>query len=198
VSLPTELLDRIVKELERLAIPYHVGGSFASSAHGMYRASADIDFVIDPTSEQLQQLTESLAADFYVSQDAATEALSRRSAFNAIHLASSFKLDFFIKGNNPFDEEELRRSITRRLGGAHDRPIAIKSAEDTILRKLQWFRDGAGTSDRQWQDVLSILQVMRGLLDEHHLDQWALELDVHDLLQRARSEAEGGSLDPTR
>jgi hypothetical protein len=42
VTLPTEFLVYIAQLLERLGIPYHVGGSVASSAHGMYRASADM------------------------------------------------------------------------------------------------------------------------------------------------------------
>jgi predicted nucleotidyltransferase len=60
VTLPTEFLVYIAELLERLGIPYHVGGSVASSAHGMYRASADIDFVIDPTRDQLEALARAL------------------------------------------------------------------------------------------------------------------------------------------
>ena len=98
MTLPTEFLLYVAEILERLGIPYHVGGSIASSAHGMYRASADIDFVIDPTSIQLEALARALEPGFYVSRSAMAEALSSRSTFNAIHDETSFKIDFFISG----------------------------------------------------------------------------------------------------
>jgi hypothetical protein len=188
VTLPTEFLVYIAELLERLGVPYHVGGSIASSAHGMYRASADIDVVIDPTADQLSQLAHALEPEFYVSRPAMTEALSHRSTFNAIHDRTSFKIDFFIKGAAPFDAEELRRSIRQVIGDEPGHTVLLKSPEDTILRKLEWFRRGGEASERQWQDVLSILAAARGQLDETHLERWARELGIADLLDRARRE----------
>lgn len=188
--LPTELIVGVADVLERLGIPYHVGGSVASSAHGMYRASADVDIVIDPMPDQLEALARALEPEFYVSRSAVTEALAGRTMFNAIHEATSFKVDFFIRGAGAFDAEELRRSIRQPIGPTGERSILIKSAEDTILRKLEWYRRGGEVSDRQWTDVISILATMRGQLDDAHLDRWAMELHVDDLLARARQESE--------
>ncbi len=186
--LPTEFLVYIAELLERLGIPYHVGGSVASSAHGMYRASADIDFVIDPTADQLEALGHALESEFYVSRPAMAEALSHRSTFNAIHDQTSFKIDFFIKGVAPFDAEELRRSIRQVIGDERGHAVFLKSSEDTILRKLEWFRRGGEVSERQWQDVLSILAAGGGQLDVGHLERWSRELGIADLLDRARRE----------
>lgn len=188
MTLPTEFLVHIAGLLERLGIPYHVGGSVASSAHGMYRASADIDFVIDPTSDQLEALAGELEPEFYVSRSAMAEALTLRSTFNAVHDRTSFKIDFFIKGTAPFDAEELRRSIPQAVGDEGGRVVLLKSPEDTILRKLHWFRRGGEVSERQWQDVLSILAAARGQLDDGYLGRWASELGIADLLDRARRE----------
>ena len=187
MTLPTEFLLHVADILERLGIPYHVGGSIASSAHGMYRASADLDVVIDPTSVQLDALARALEPEFYVSRSAMAEALSSRSTFNAIHDETSFKIDFFIKGTAPFDAEELRRSIRQEVGGSGN-AVLLKSPEDTVLRKLEWFRRGGEVSERQWHDVLSILAAAHGQLDETYLERWALELGVADLLGRARKE----------
>ena len=186
MTLPTELVLVISRMLERLSIPYHVGGSVASSAHGLYRASADVDFVIDPTPAQLEELVKALDAEFYVSRSAASEALAARDTFNAIHEATSFKIDFFIKGAGPFDAEELRRSIRQVIEPQAEAAILVKSPEDTILRKLSWYRRGGEASERQWQDVLSVLAAQKGRLDEGYLDRWARELSVSDLLERAR------------
>lgn len=187
MTAPTEFLLYVAELLERLGIPYHVGGSIASSAHGMYRASADVDIVIDPTREQLEALARALERGFYVSRTAMAEAMSSRGTFNAIHDETSFKLDFFLKGPTAFDAVELQRSIRQPLGDERGRVIRLKSPEDTILRKLEWFRRGGEVSDRQWQDVLSVLAAGRGQLDEGHLEHWARELGVSDLLDRART-----------
>ncbi len=189
MTLPTDLVIAVAGILERLGIPYHVGGSIASSAHGMYRASADADFVIDPSAAQLWELARALEPEFYVSRPAITEALAARGTFNAIHEATSFKIDFFLKGPTPFDAEELRRSVRQALDAEGTRSVMLKSAEDTVLRKLEWLRRGGGVSERQWQDVVSILAAMRGQLDEAHLDRWARELGLGELLERARREA---------
>ncbi len=191
MTLPGEFAAHIAALLESLGIPYQVGGSFASSAHGMYRASADIDIVIDPRADQLEALLAALDPDFYVSRAAAREAAEHRSTFNAIHTATSFKIDFFLRGSQPFDIEELRRSIPQLPDPDSRRTIMIKSAEDTVLRKLEWYRRGGEASDRQWRDVLEVLAATRGHLDPHYLDRWAAELDVADLLARARREVDG-------
>ena len=188
MTKPTEFLVHIAGILERLQIPYHVGGSVASSAHGMYRATADVDFVIDPTISQLEGLVGAIRPEFYVSRSAMLEAVARKGTFNAIHEQTSFKIDFFIKGASPFDAEELRRSIRQSVGDEPGHEILLKSPEDTIIRKLEWFRRGGEVSDRQWQDVLSVLAAMKGRLDESHLDRWSRELGVSDLLARARGE----------
>ena len=96
MTLPTGFLLYVAEPLERLGIPCPVGGSVASSAHGMYRASADADFVIDPTADQLEALARDLESEFHLSRAATAEALARRSTFNAIHDRTSFKIDFFL------------------------------------------------------------------------------------------------------
>jgi hypothetical protein len=69
------------------------------------------------------------------------------------------------------------------------RILVVKSPEDSILRKLLWFRDGGGVSERQWRDVLGILRAQRGGLDLAYLRDWAKQLGLPGLLDRAMEEA---------
>lgn len=59
------------------------------------------------------------------------------------------------------------------------------SSEDVILSELEWYRLGGEVSERQWRDVISALKVCAGDLDLDYLRQWAAELGVADLLERA-------------
>ncbi|MCK6513394.1 hypothetical protein L6R29_25990, partial [Myxococcota bacterium] len=43
--------------------------------------------------------------------------------------------------------------------------LYLASPEDTILHKLRWFQMGGGVSERQWHDILGVLQVQASHLD---------------------------------
>jgi hypothetical protein len=57
---PGGLLRAIVGTLEAIGIPYMVVGSFASTAYGEPRSTRDLDLVIDPSPDQLNQLLAAL------------------------------------------------------------------------------------------------------------------------------------------
>ncbi len=54
---------------------------------------------------------------------------------------------------------------------------------------MNWYRKGGEVSDRQWRDVLGVLKVQTGRLDQAYLEHWAGELGVMDLLNRALEDA---------
>jgi hypothetical protein len=179
----------VLDALDRLGIRHHLGGSYASSVHGLPRQTRDADLVVDMDSQAVMPLAALLRSTFYLDEDRMRQAVARRSSVNLIHLATGFKIDLFIKGDRPFDESELARSRLADLPGVPGRQAPVKSAEDTVLRKLAWFSAGGGTSERQWLDVLGILKVQRGALDQEYLARWAEELGVRELLERAKREA---------
>jgi hypothetical protein len=118
------------------------------------------------------------------------DALSRRRSFNVIHYQTSFKVDVF-----PLrDDEYSRVSFARRhfeqclSFGPEPLECAIATAEDTILRKLEWYRAGGETSERQWNDLRGVLKVSGPRLDLAYLRQWAPYLKVDDLLERLLAE----------
>ena len=192
MTAPAEVIRTVIGALDRLGIRYHVGGSFASSYYGLSRTTADVDLVIEASLDQLSALADALSGEFYVSREAMTEAFADRRSFNAILLTGPFKVDFFLVGTRPFDREEFRRAEVRDLGMPEAVRFRIKTAEDLVLRKLEWFRLGGEVSERQWSDVVGVLRAMRGRLDDGYLDHWAAELGLTDLLARARAEGSRG------
>ena len=54
--------------------------------------------------------------------------------------------------------------------------------------KLEWFRLGGETSERQWWDIVGVLKVTQDA-DRGYLRRWADSLAVADLLERAFADA---------
>lgn len=175
----------VIEVLDALAVPHHLGGSYASSIHGVPRYTHDVDIVVALTPAKVALLAARFEAEFYVDADAIRSAIVRQSSFNLIHRRSGLKIDCFVQGQRPFDRLESARARRESLG--EEGEAFVKSPEDTVLRKLEWFRAGGETSDRQWNDILGLLRVQGTRLDDAYLDKWAADLEISDLLYRART-----------
>jgi hypothetical protein len=185
-----DFLGEMARRLAAAGIPFMVAGSYASSYHGQPRATQDVDFVIDPTVAQLDAFLGQMGNPYYVSPEAAHEALRRRSLFNVIHFAEGWKADLIIRKDRPFSVEEFGRRQTAPLPG-HAQPLA--SAEDVILTKLEWNR--ISPSERQVRDALNVAVAQWPRLDQGYLRTWAADLGVagalEDLLREADKLARG-------
>lgn len=187
---PLTVVLGVIDILEDLGTRYHLGGSFASAVHGVPRQTMDADIVVDLDADRVARLVDRLKSNFYVDSEVAADAVSRRGSFNAIHLESGFKVDFFVKGDSDFDEAELDRSERCQIVEDPPRSVYVKTAEDTVLRKLQWYMAGGSVSDRQWRDVLGVIMTGGEGIDRDYLREWADRLDLADVLSRALSEAD--------
>jgi hypothetical protein len=182
----------VVAKLESLGVSYYLGGSVASSSHGIPRSTLDVDLVADLAPKHVAPLVEALQRDYYISRPAVSDAIARRSCFNIIHSATSFKVDIFTVKNREYDRVALGRIQRRPLD--EDDPSTqfyFASPEDIILSKLEWYRLGDEVSDSQWSDVIGVMRVQQDALDRSYLNKWAAELGVADLLEKAWSQAEG-------
>jgi hypothetical protein len=185
---PVEVTLIVIQALDRLDIPYFVGGSLASALYGVVRATMDTDIVAEVRSEHVERLVAILQDRFYIDADMIGDAIQHESSFNLIHLESMFKIDIFIRNSRPFARKQMQRRVLQVVGEKTQSRIYVTTAEDIILAKLDWFRLGGKVSERQWQDVLGVLVVQSGRLDFDYLRQWAEVLGVLDLLEKAFKE----------
>jgi hypothetical protein len=185
-----EALTPVAEALEAQGIGYYVGGSVASSAHGVPRASLDVDLLAELRLEHVEPFCRRLQDGYYLDVDRVRDAVGRQRSFNLIHLETIFKVDVFVSTGRPFDREAISRTRAEVLGeGDHARAFALASPEDILLLKLEWYRKGGEVSERQWTDVLGIFRVLGSRLDAPYLDRWAPPLGILDLLERARGES---------
>lgn len=187
----TEIMLRVIEALEELDSPYLVGGSYASSAHGIARATMDIDILAAIPAKHAGALAAKLEPEFYADEGAIRNAIMAKRSFNVIHLDTMFKVDVFVSKRDPFDLKQLERRTLEVVLRDPERSAYLASPEDIILSKLRWYRKTNEKSERQWSDVLGVMSVQAGKLDLEYLKQWANELSVSDLLERALTESQG-------
>ncbi len=187
---PLLVTRSVAQVFDGLNIPYFVGGSMASSYHGVWRSTQGIDSVADAREEHVLPLSEALTArNFLTDVDLIRDGVARQDTFNVLDLTTFYKVDVFILNQTAWAREELARRRLARLNSG-DEPIAfyVASPEDIVLQKLRWYRL-TGNSERQWLDVQKVLQVKADTLDYEYLRRWAAELDLTDLLDEALADA---------
>ncbi len=185
---PIAVTSQVTAALEKLGIRYAIGGSMASAIHGVVRSSQDSDIVAEIGARHVQPFVRALQNDFYVDAEMIVDAIERRVSFNVIHRETMFKVDVFVAKPRAFDQSQLNRARKETLASEPPLQAMVASAEDTLLAKLEWYRMGGETSERQWRDVLGMLQVQQGRLDAEYMRRWAKELGVQDLLERAMND----------
>ena len=173
--------DAVMSTFEQLGVKCRIVGSVASSKLGMLRATFDVDILAELERKHVAALKTRLAATFYLDEELILEAIEHRSSFNLIHLETMLKVDVFISKNRPYDQIRLGRAFK-------DDPRYI-TAEDSVLGKLEWYRAGDETSERQWNDILGLIRVQQDQLDLEYSRRWAKEIGVLDLLEKAVGEA---------
>jgi hypothetical protein len=166
----------VTQTLEKIGIPYAVGGSLASSLHGIMRSTLDVDIVADMKLEHVSPLVAALSHEFYADDEMMKDAIEHHSSFNLIHYETAFKVDVFIRKLRAFDQMQLERRRTSVIATDPEQSVYVVSPEDIVLAKLEWFRLGGEVSDRQWRDILGVLKTRAGELELDYLQKWAREL----------------------
>jgi len=190
---PGNGLLRLLAVLDQLEIPYMIGGSGASSVHGVTRTTADVDLVVRIGAHDVSPMVTALHGDFYIDEDQVRLAINHSRSFNLIHYQSSYKFDVFPLTDDHYQRTQFgrRRFETSSIFTGEPVELAVSSPEDVILSKLRWFYLGGEVSEQQWNDVLGVIAVQRSKLDLQYLREWAGQLGITALLERALDEGVG-------
>lgn len=178
---PEEVLAKIAEILKNLKIPYAITGGFAVSVWGKPRYTADIDIVVELVEKNIKSLAKKVLAidkNFYVDEDMVREAIIQKSEFNVIDSDSGMKIDFFVMDNTPYNKLKIKRAILRDMYGAK---AFFVSPEDLILGKLIWSKESY--SQKQWDDIKTVLRNPKIKLDFKYLKAWAKKHGTIDILK---------------
>jgi hypothetical protein len=185
----SELLKKTVVALEAAGTPYMLTGSFASSLQGEPRLTHDIDLVVAMTPAAIAPLRAAFPPpDYYLDAAAVADAIARKSQFNLLDNVAGDKVDFWLLTDDPFDQSRFDRRYVETFEG---HPLHVSRPEDTILMKLRW-ANMSGGSEKQFGDALSVYELQGRSLDLEYMERWARLLDLTELWERLKQEAEGG------
>jgi hypothetical protein len=173
-----ELLALVVETFTRLGVPYLVTGSVASMAYGEPRLTNDIDVVAGVREEHVPGLLAAFPADdFYLSEQAIQEAISRQGQFNIIHPASGLKVDVIIRKETPFDQSRFARARVIRPAESYEATFA--AAEDVIIKKMEYYREGG--SEKHLRDITGMLKVSPQEIDQEYVAEWSERLGLRPI-----------------
>jgi hypothetical protein len=139
------------------------------------------------TEANLGPFLAALGSGFEADEEMLRDAIRRGRSANIFSLPEIVKIDLFVRGAHAFDRSEFSRKMRVEIPG--EGAIFAASPEDTILRKLVWFREGGEVSDAQWRDILGVIR-SGAELDRDYLSEWSRRLGVQELLERAMAQAE--------
>jgi hypothetical protein len=181
-----ELLRHLVDALAASGVDYMIGGSQAAMYYGEPRLTRDIDVVAALTADQLPALLARFPADeFYLDEETARDAIRARGQFNIIDPRSGLKIDVYVNPDTPYDRTRLARRQKFPLGPGVDAYFA--RAEDVILYKLLYHQQSG--SGLHLRDVLGIMRVSRGEIDERYIAEWATRLGLGALWAEVQTQA---------
>jgi hypothetical protein len=178
---PSELLTRLVQLLDSLQVGYLVTGSMASISYGEPRFTNDIDVVVELRAEHVDRFCAAFPSpEYYVSADAAKDAVRNRRMFNVIHTSSGLKIDVIIPADTDF--ERSRRKRRRLVLVAPGLEFHFASPEDVILRKLEAYHEGG--SEKHLRDIAGVLKIQGQAIDRTYIAEWAARLGVAQIWEQ--------------
>jgi len=99
---------------------------------GEPRSTLDVDIVVAMTESDIGTVTEALRAEFDVDERAVARAVRERSSVNVFHRASAIKVDLFIVGGSPLDDEQMNRRQRIQVTADPDRYLYAYTPEDIL------------------------------------------------------------------
>lgn len=173
---------RVVDELAAAGISYLLVGSFSSSLYGIPRSTRDAGFVLQADSTLLGVALAKLRAAFQVEPQLAFETITGTTKQVLVTEGGAFKIELFFLSTDEHDQERFRRRKPIRVW---DRDVYVPTAEDVIVTKLRWSRQGKRQKDAE--DVANVMMVQLDRLDFEYLRKWCGSHGTLDLLEQIRA-----------
>jgi len=176
-----DIFIKVIDKINSLGFPYMLTGGMAVLFYGNPRTTHDIDIVVEIDKSVIPSIISSFKDDFYISEEGIKDAISHKTMFNIIHPETGVKIDFWILKDIPCEKIIFQRRVKKEILG---KEIYISTPEDTIIRKLLWYKQSDIT--KHFDDTLGILQIQGKNLDYNYIEKWAKELGILDVWKKIK------------
>jgi hypothetical protein len=171
----------VIEALNALNVPYMLVGSFPTNFYGTPRSTQDADLVVELATDSMDQISPQLGPSFRLDPQMSFETVTMTRRYVAEVASIPFKVEFFLLGDDPHDQERFRRRRTTTVLG---RDVAIPTAEDVIVTKLRWALLGGRSKDRD--DARDVIAVQEGRIDWDYVHTWCDRHVTRALLDEVR------------
>lgn len=182
--MSNNIVLNVIAELERLALPYMLVGSYSSNAFGIARSTQDADFVIEAADRSITPLFAALASVLTFDPQMRLESVTMTSRWVGQDPVSGFKVELFLTTGDPHDVERFGRRQRQPFLGT---VAVLPTPEDVVVQKLRWF--GRAGRAKDLEDVRNVLAVQVGRLDLDYVRRWCDQHGTRDLFERALVES---------
>jgi len=165
------LLRVITNTLDEQNVPYMLSGSLALTLYAIPRATRDIDLIVELQDKHVNSFVQAIKGKFYFHEPTIKDEIRRQGMFNIIHLDSSYKIDFIIRSEQPFEVEKFQRRQQIDFLGVK---VWVITLEDLIISKLNWIQQLE--SELQKRDIQSLLA--NPAADRGYITKWCKKLNL--------------------
>ena len=181
------VLRKFVKAMSMLDIPYVIVGGFANAGWGRYRATRDVDVIMQLKEDGVPKLVKALReAGFSIKAEDILDALRHKDHFSIFNASSIFHVD----AKGVYGKKEARTLQSRIKVKVQDYEIPISGLEDTIANKLRFGRE------QDLEDALAILVRNKDVLNRDLLEamcsEYGLLMELRAIQRKARMQEEKG------
>ncbi|MEQ1728791.1 MAG: hypothetical protein ABL982_10445 [Vicinamibacterales bacterium] len=132
---PVAVALAVARVFDACGLRYLVGRSLASSLSGEPRSTLDVDIVVGIGPSDVGRVAAALEREFEVDELAMARAVRDRSRVNVFHRESAIKVDLFVMGGSPLDEEQMARRQLIQVTA--DSALYACTPEDILLQSTE-------------------------------------------------------------
>lgn len=148
-----ETVERFIEAAQENNVRMILIGGGAVNFHGVQRHSADIDFWIETTTENLENLAKALKQLGYDFNTFPDEVIKQKQNIS-IHISPVFKIELITYMNFGFSFQQVwEKSVESKTGKQKVIKLRVLSLEDLITSKLKAGRP------KDMYDVLSLREI---------------------------------------
>lgn len=169
----------VIDAIETLGLPHMLVGSLSSNAYGIPRSTQDADFVIELGSRSISEVQSRLPAGLQIDPQMTFETVTGTLRYLILLANSPFKIELFLVSKDPHDQQRFQRRIQQQAMG---RTVWLPTAEDVVITKLRWSKQGHRTKDVD--DVRNVLAVQESSLDWPYIHRWCDQHGTREVLDQ--------------